>query len=180
MRTDERDVTDEALMERFCQGEPGAFDALFSRHAAAVRGYLWRLTGHGATADDLTQATFLSLVRARGRFEAGKRFTPWLYAIATNAARDWRRRGKHEEVSDDGALPEESVEPATRDRGLEKQVQQAVAQLPDAMREAVVLHWFEGLSFGEIADIAGVSESAVKVRAHRGYEKLRESLKGVL
>lgn len=180
MRTDERDVTDEALMERFCQGEPGAFDVLFSRHAAAVRGYLWRLTGHGATADDLTQATFLSLVRARGRFEAGKRFTPWLYAIATNAARDWRRRGKHEAVSDDGALPEESVEPAPRDRGLERQVQQAVARLPDAMREAVVLHWFEGLSFAEIADIAGVSESAVKVRAHRGYEKLRESLKGVL
>lgn len=167
-------------MERFCQGEPGAFDALFSRHAQAVRGYLWRLTGNGAAADDLTQATFLSLVRARGRFEAGRRFTPWLYAIATNAARDWRRRGQHEQVADDGALPEEAVELQPRDRGLEKQVQAAVAQLPEAMREAVVLHWFEGLSFGEIADIAGVSESAVKVRAHRGYEKLRETLKGVL
>lgn len=167
-------------MERFCQGEQGAFDALFARHGAAVRAYLWRVTGNRAAADDLAQATFLSLVRSRGRFEAGKRFTPWLYAIATNAARDWRRRGKREPVADDGTLPEEAVEPSTRDRGLEKQVQKAVSQLPEAMREAVVLHWFEGLSFAEIADIAGVSASAVKVRAHRGYEKLRESLKGVL
>ena len=66
-----------------------------------------------------------------------------------------------------------------RDPGLEKAVRAALAQLPDAQREAILLHRFEGLSFAEIAEHVGLTESAVKVRAHRGYERLRELLKGV-
>jgi RNA polymerase sigma-70 factor (ECF subfamily) len=167
-------------MEQFCAGDGKAFDALFARHAPSVKRYLTRLVGNAAQADDLVQATFLSVVRARGRFLRGARFKPWLYAIATNAARDSRRRGRAESVTDDGALPEEVAEAAlTSDPGLEKQVHQALATLPAAQREAIVLHRFEGLSFGEIAEIVGLTESAVKVRAHRGYEALRGLLKGV-
>jgi RNA polymerase sigma-70 factor (ECF subfamily) len=65
------------------------------------------------------------------------------------------------------------------DPGLDRQVRAALAALPEAQREAVVLHRFEGLSFAEIAEAAGVTESAVKVRAHRGYEALRAALRGV-
>lgn len=167
-------------MERFLDGDAGAFDALFGRHAGALRGYLQRLCGSAAVADDLTQSTFVSMVRGRGRFQRGSKVKPWLYAIATNAARDWRRRTKFESVSVDGELPEEEAEPGVqRDPGLEKAVKQALAQLPEAQREAIVLNRFEGLSFAEIAVHAGVTESAVKVRAHRGYERLRELLKGV-
>lgn len=166
-------------MEQFCQGDASAFDALFTRHAAAVRGYLHKMTGQRAAADDLTQATFMSLLRARGRFMPGSKFKPWLYAIATNAARDWRRRGSHESVTDEGTTPDQVAEPAMlADPGLEKVVRAALAQLPDAQREAIVLHRFEGLSYAEIAQSAGVTESAVKVRAHRGAEKLRLLLKG--
>lgn len=178
-RTGTDSVTDEALMEQFCAGDGKAFDALFSRHAAPVRGYLAKLTGDGALADDLAQVTFLSLVRARGRFMPGAKFKPWLYAIATNAARDHRRRHARETVTDDGALPDDAVDAVERDVGLERQVRVALAQLPDAQREAIVLHRFEGLGFSEIAGIVGLTESAVKVRAHRGYERLRELLKGV-
>lgn len=167
-------------MEAFLDGDARAFDALFSRHAGGVRAYLQRLTGSGAAADDLTQATFLSVVKGRGRFQRGARVRPWLFAIATNAARDWRRRSKFEGVTDEGQLPEPEAElPPLRDPGLEKAVKGALAQLPDAQREAIVLHRFEGLSFAQIAEHAGVTESAVKVRAHRGYERLRELLKGV-
>jgi RNA polymerase sigma-70 factor (ECF subfamily) len=167
-------------MERFLEGDARAFDALFSRHAGMLRGYLQRLSGSAAVADDLTQTTFVSMVKGRGRFQRGAKVKPWLYAIATNAARDWRRRTRFEAVSDDGELPEGEAEPGLeRDPGLEKAVKQALAQLPEAMREAIVLHRYEGLSFAEIAVHAGVTESAVKVRAHRGYEKLRELLKGV-
>ena len=167
-------------MERFIDGDAGAFDLLFSRHVGALRAYLQRLTSSAAVADDLTQMTFVSVVRGRGRFQRGARVKPWLYAIATNAARDWRRRSKFESVSDDGALPDEAADDVPlRDPGLEKAVKKALAQLPDVQREAIVLNRFEGLSFAEIAQHAGVTESAVKVRAHRGYERLRELLKGI-
>jgi RNA polymerase sigma-70 factor (ECF subfamily) len=173
-------MTDEALMEAFRGGDTKAFDALFTRHAPPVRAYLLRMVGSQAQADDLVQATFLSVVRARGRFLRGARFKPWLYAIATNAARDARRRGKAEVVTPDGELPEEAAEPgAVKDAGLERQVRQALDRLPEAQREAILLHRFEGLSFGEIAEVVGLTESAVKVRAHRGYEALRGLLKGV-
>ena len=167
-------------MERFVNGDGRAFDALFSRHAISLRRYLQRMSGSAAVADDLTQTTFVSMVKGRGRFLQGSKVKPWLYAIATNAARDWRRRTRFEVVSPDGELPEGVAEPGVeRDPGLEKAVKGALAQLPEAQREAIMLNRYEGLSFAEIAVSAGVTESAVKVRAHRGYERLRELLKGV-
>jgi RNA polymerase sigma-70 factor (ECF subfamily) len=173
-------MTDEELMDAFRDGDGKAFDALFSRYASPVRSYLFRMVGSGAQADDLVQATFLSVVRARGRFLRGSRFKPWLYAIATNAARDARRRSKSEAVTDDGDLPDQPAEPSPlKDPGLERQVRLALEQLPAAQREAIVLHRFEGLSFAEIAQVVGLTESAVKVRAHRGYEALRGLLRGV-
>ncbi len=165
-------------MERFCQGDARAFDALFRRYGQPVHRYLCRLVKSSAAAEDLCQATFVSLVKARGRFQPGARFRPWLYAIATNAARDHLRR-RVEAVTPEGELPEEPVAPAGRDVGLEKAVRAALEQLPPAQREAIVLHRFEGMSFSEIADAVGLSESAVKVRAHRGYERLRALLQRV-
>jgi len=165
-------------MTRFQQGDARAFDALFSRYHRAIHAYLFRLVGTRATAEDLTQATFLSLVRARGRFLTGHRVKPWIYAIATNAARDGIRRRKPEDLTAEGELPADAVAetPGPRDAGLELRVRQALMLLPEAQREAILMHRFEGLSFKEISEALGVSESAVKVRAHRGYEKLRELL----
>jgi RNA polymerase sigma factor (sigma-70 family) len=171
--------SDEVLMARFCEGDSAAFDALFQRYARPVHGYLARLTGSPSTAEDLVQLTFLSLVRARGRFQPGSRFKPWLYAIATNAARDSQRRGRRpEELTPEGELPASipADTPGPRDSGLENAVQRALAQLPEGQRIPILLHRFEGMSFAEVADAMGLTESAVKVRAHRGYERLRELL----
>ena len=86
----------------------------------------------------------------------------------------------HEKVTDEGTTPDSVAEPALLAApGLEKVVRAALEQLPEAQREAIVLHRFEGLSYAEIAETAGVTESAVKVRAHRGAETLRVLLKGV-
>jgi RNA polymerase sigma factor (sigma-70 family) len=163
------------LMERFIGGETEAFDALFSRHASRVRAYLRRMVGPAA-ADDLTQAAFLSVIRSKERFQRGARFRSWLYAIAGNAARDQLRRERFEQLAEDGELPEQVSEAALPDPALNRAVQGALARLPLAQREAIVLHRFEGLSFGEIAEVLGLSESAVKVRAHRGYVQLRSLL----
>ncbi len=163
---------DEMLMERFVGGDAAAFDALFARHAPRVHAYLRRMVG-SATADDLTQTTFLSVVRSRGRFQRGARFRPWLYAIASNAARDHVRRARFEQPTEDGEIPEQAGGTAPPDPMLERTVRTALAQLPLQQREAILLHRFEGFSFGEIAETLGLSESAVKVRAHRGYVRLR-------
>ncbi len=165
-------------MLRFCDGDVKAFDVLFTRHAGAVRAYLHRMTGSAASADDLTQAAFLSVVKARGRYMRGAAFRPWLFAIATNAARDLHRRRKGEELAPEPASTE-TVDPKVRDPGLERHVREALVKLPEPQREAILMHRFEGMSFGEIAETLGVSEGAVKVRAHRGYERLRELLRGV-
>jgi RNA polymerase sigma-70 factor, ECF subfamily len=168
-------------MTRFRQGDARAFDALFQRYARPIHGYLSRLTGNPAAAEDLSQQTFLSLVRARGRFQEGSRVRPWLYAIATNAARDWQRRKRPEDLTDEGELPQGLVseEAGPRDLGLEHAVQRALAQLPEGQRIPITLHRFEGMSFAEIAESLGLTESAVKVRAHRGYARLRDLLAGV-
>lgn len=158
--------SDEALMMRFCEGDETAFVELFTRHASQARVYLCRLTG----------IAFVSGVKARGRFTRGAMFRSWLYEIATHAARDLHRRRRQEDlVSQTGTDP--SVEMKVRDRGLEKSVRSAVEQLPDAQRAAIVTHRFEGMSFVEIAAVEGTREEAVKVRSHRGYEKLRELLR---
>jgi RNA polymerase sigma-70 factor, ECF subfamily len=165
-------------MTRFCQGDTRAFEVLFQRYARSIHGYLSRLTGSPAAAEDLSQQTFLSLVRARGRYQPGARFKPWLYTIATNAARDWQRRKRPEDLTDEGELPlgVASEAPLLRDAGLEHAVHRALAQLPEGQRIPILMHRFEGLGFAEIAEVLGLTESAVKVRAHRGYARLRELL----
>ena len=168
-------VTDEALMERVVDGDDKAFEVLFGRYADPLHGYLLRFSGSSSTADDLVQATFLSVVRSRNRFRRGARVKPWLYAIATNAARDWRRRGKGERLTAPEDLPEAPVrgEAESVDPGLQRSVREALSQLPDGQREAILMHRFEGLTFGEIAEALGQKETAIRVRAHRGYERLR-------
>jgi RNA polymerase sigma factor (sigma-70 family) len=159
-------------MERFVQGEELAFNELFRRHAGRLQGALRRMVGPAA--DDVLQTTFLSIVRSRGRYQRGAAFRPWLYTVAVNAARDYLRRHRREEPRSTDEIPDTPADPTPLpDPGLTRTVEAALAQLPESQREAIVLHRFEGFSFREIAELLGVTETAVKVRAHRGYERLR-------
>ena len=173
--------TDEALMERFCDGDNEAFETLFARHAGRVQGFLARMVRDGPLAEDLLQTTFLSVIRARGRFDPGTRFAPWVLTIAANAARDALRRRQHAEVvvQQEGALPG-SVPPGVGDPGMRKRLEDAFQQLPEDQREAVILNKVEGWSFEEIAALRGISTGAARIRAHRGYEKLRKLLEGLV
>ncbi|WNG52670.1 RNA polymerase sigma factor [Archangium minus] len=166
--------SDEELMERFCDGEHEAFEALFARHSGRVQGFLTRMVRDGPLAEDLLQTTFLSVIRSRGRYEPGTRFAPWLLTIAANAARDALRRRQHVEAySQTGDATPSSVAPGVGDPGMRRRLQDALQQLPPDQREAVILNKVEGWSFEEIASMRGISVVAARVRAHRGYEKLR-------
>lgn len=174
--TGPRAPADEALMASFCSGTDASFALLFDRYGAPIHRLMLRLTHDHAIATDLTQSTFLSVVKGRDRFVPGSRFRVWLYVIAMNAWRDYRRRGSRELLSVDGALPEGSYLPTMRDPGLEREVRAALGRLPDEQREVIVLHQLEEFSFKEIAELIQITESAAKVRAHRGYERLRALL----
>lgn len=169
--------TDEQLMERFCDGDSRALEVLFTRHAGGVHGFLRRMVGDATLAEDLLQQTFLSVVRSADRYQRGAKVMPWLLTIAGNAARDARRSKRlRVEVSDEEAAHEPAVEAAPSDPGERRRIEAAFAGLPEGQREAVVMHKLNGLSFAEIGEALGISETAARIRAHRGYEKLRELL----
>ena len=173
--------TDEALMEQFCEGSAAAFDALYARHRVGLHGFFRKMTGSQAAADDLLQITFLHLVKARERYARGERFKPWLYAIARNAARDYLRLAHHRESGGQEAeaplaQAEAPEPPEAPDASEVAALKSALSELPPQYREAVVMHHLEGLSFSEIAAAVGSTTGAVKVRAHRGYERLRAAL----
>jgi RNA polymerase sigma-70 factor (ECF subfamily) len=164
-------------MNRYCDGDNQALEVLFERHSGGVHGFLARMVRDGALADDLLQTTFLSVVRSADRYQRGAKVLPWLLTIAANAARDTlRRKRQGVEVLGDENAPEPSVTPEMSDPGARKIIEDAFAQLPAQQREAVLLHKVNGLSFEEIAQSLNISATAARIRAHRGYEKLRHLL----
>jgi RNA polymerase sigma-70 factor (ECF subfamily) len=166
---------DEQLMARFCAGEEHAFELLYQRHAPAIHAYLRRMIGDRVLAEDLLQTTFLSVVRGRGRYQPQTNLRAWLFAVATNAARDALRRARRRREQTHES-PERAVDPVLPDPAAARALQQALDELPPEQREAVLLHKMHELSFPEIAEALGIGVSAAKVRAHRGYEKLRARL----
>lgn len=174
------DPSDETLMLTFRDGDRWALGVLFDRYASRVEALVLRLTGRPALARDITQTTFLSVVKGRHRYVDDCRFRPWLYTIAMNALRDHLRRAKREVlVPADGAMLDQGVHhDPLPDPGLRRELIAALAMLPLDQRQAVTLHHMEGLSFDEVAEVVGCSRTAAKVRAHRGYRRLREHLKG--
>ncbi|MCB9762590.1 MAG: sigma-70 family RNA polymerase sigma factor [Alphaproteobacteria bacterium] len=170
--------SDDALMARYSQtGERACYEALFRAWAPRLNSYFLRHVGDPNRAQDMVQLTFLHVHRARKDFRAGSPFRPWVYTIAANVRRQhFRRKARKPEAAWD---PDRHREPAVgpdASTAEQRLVRRALAQLPDGQREVVLLHWYEGLGFKEIAEIVGASHSAVKVRAHRAYQALRELL----
>ncbi|MFT5686436.1 MAG: RNA polymerase sigma-70 factor (ECF subfamily) [Myxococcota bacterium] len=172
------EASDEELMAMYChQKQRAAFEELFRRYGGRLQGYFIRVTSSPELARDMVQQTFMHVHRARADFRHGSPFRPWFYTIAHNIRREhFRRRARKPEVIYD---PERHGEPQTGpsvSSATDRAVRRALQQLDPAQREVVVLHWYEGLTFREIGETVGASTSAVKVRAHRAYKKLRSYL----
>lgn len=180
--------TDEELMQAYVAGDPRAFDALFSRYAARLHAFFSRSFRSGAVADDLVQTTFLKVHAARASFDPGLPVRPWLFGIAARVRVDELRRRYRvaDKISDeelgDLVLPAEGGADRWPEANEEaERVRKAIDALPEAQRVVVLLHRFEGLTFGEIAEAlseAGpkLTEVAVRVRAFRAFATLREQL----
>lgn len=175
------------LMARYVDGDASAFRELYAVVAPRLLGYLAKLAGQRALAEDLLQQAFLKVHRARGAYIRGADPVPWIYAIAHRTFVDEARRRKRAIVNVGGdRVPEmaagltgataEQADEARADPDDVKAALAALGRLPDAQREAVVLTKLDGKSVAEAAQIAGTTVGAMKVRAHRGYEALRKLL----
>lgn len=171
-----------AIFERWLGGDERAFRAFFERTAPLVLGVARRHGLPDAEARDLLQQTFLGVYRSSIDFRRGAPVRPWLITIARNVLRDHlRRRYARREVTLelDGRIDPrvEAAEYGMSDaETLVRWVRVAVARLPAAHRRVIELHFFDERSFSEVASAVGCTEGAARVRAHRGYEKLREWL----
>lgn len=169
--------TDEALMERYVAGSRAAFETLFRRHAPSLRTFLARSTHDWALAEDLTQATFINVVRGRQTFRADSPFRAWLFTIAANVLREHRRARTRLVLMPEGTLPEHADEaPSLPDPGLARALTAALDGVSAPQVRALLLHEVEGLGFAEIGRREATSEAAVKLRAHRARVALRSRL----
>ncbi len=185
--------SDEELLNRFRRGQKESFGVLVRRYERELYGYLRRFLRDGNLADDVFQNTFLQLYTKIGQYEAGRPVRPWLYTIATNQAIDaLRRNGRHPTISLDqnrqevgngefhslrdlleggGPGPLEATEGGER----RERVRASVDNLPDFLREVVLLAYYQGLKYREIAEILDIPVGTVKSRLHAALLKLQET-----
>lgn len=164
-------------MASYVAGDLAAFRELFDRYAPLLLRSMRRDLRSVEEGSDLVQQAFLQLHRARFDFDRTQRLKPWLFTIALNLKREHFRRVKRRPE----ATLETAVEPQVPARAAEmmearQTLAHALGHLPEQQREVIELHWFDELSFQEIAAVLGATLSAVKVRAHRGYARMREVL----
>ncbi|MBW2463078.1 MAG: RNA polymerase sigma factor [Deltaproteobacteria bacterium] len=169
--------SDEALMASYLAGDTDAFRRLFARYRGPLHRLMRRAVSDHHDAEELVQQTFLQLHRARDDFRTDSSLRPWLYTIALNVRHQYvRTTVRHRRKVRALSLERRGSATLPPDLLLHRLVHRALAALPVAQRTVVELHWFGGLSFGEIAERLGATPVAVRLRAHRGYRRLRESL----
>ena len=173
--------SDEELFGAYRAGDGAAFDELFRRYSGSLLRLMRRQVRTSEDATDLVQQTFLQLHRARNDFREGAPLRPWLYTIALNLRREYFRRRARRPESPTELMEREDENTRTPEAEVESaqtslRVREALSDLPEGQQVVIELHWFEGLSFPDIAAMLDLGLSAVKVRAHRGYEQLRTEL----
>lgn len=174
--------TDEQLAQQLQRGDRAALTALVERHYDPLLGYLYRMArGDRSLAQDMAQETFLRALRGIGGYEYPRPFKPWLYAIATNLARnhyasaDARRTENAVEDREYGAS--DAPDAPLLEQEEAHAVIAALDLLPDHQREVIVLYFYQSLSLQAIADTLAIPLGTVKSRLSIGVSRLREQIK---
>jgi RNA polymerase sigma-70 factor, ECF subfamily len=181
--------TDELLMRKVARGDLAAFRLLMERWEGAAKRYAYRVFGDYQSAEDAAQETFIRLYRSSSRYQPTAKFSTYFYTVLGNLCRDRLRSAKRrsaagEQIEDVFVLDESvaappGLSPGPRVESEEERtiVREAVAELPQKLREALSLREFEGLSYHEIADVMGANLGEVKTWIHRGRKRLAHTLR---
>ncbi len=190
-----REASDEQLLLGYRErGDRRAFEELVHRYERELFSYLRRYLGNAEMAEDAFQQTFLQVHLKCDQYEEGRKVRPWLYTVATNQAIDAQRRNRrHRMVSldrrigadaeaDTGSLVDMLVQdqpdPAQLLEGVEHReyVRRQVDELPEQLKQVVMLVYFQGLKYREAADVLSIPVGTVKSRLHAAVQKLNELL----
>lgn len=187
----EEDAEDVRLMELVSAGDSGAFEQLVERHQQLVVGTVGRMLGNSSDAEDIAQQVFVRVWKSAKRYVPRAKFTTWLLKITRNLVfNELRRRSRHPQVPLQGESEEEerpirdenatAPNAAMLEQELQKEIDAAIANLPETQRLAVILRRYEELSYEEIAETLDQSVSAVKSLLFRARTELRASLQRYL
>ena len=186
---------DAALMLRVKRGDRGAFEDLVNKYKQPVMNIICRTIGDATEAEDLCQNVFVQVFKSADRYRVSAKFSTWLYTITRNLClNEIRRRSRHPADSLDVTHPDNDTQPLRQFEDtknpsvpetllreeLERKIQQALEELPDNQRIAILLCRQEDVSYEEISRVLGCSLSATKSLIHRGRETLKQRLKPYL
>jgi RNA polymerase sigma-70 factor, ECF subfamily len=166
---------EQELIRRAGRGDAAAVRSLYERYASHVFSVVRRLSGDDATAEDWAQDAWIRALRALPSFRGEARFSTWIHRIAVNCAlqgqRSRQRRQRREEPVD------EPVTGAGGERALLRmRLESALGQLPDGMRQVLVLHDVEGYTHEEIGELLGISDGTSKSQLFRARARMRRLL----
>ena len=188
-------LSDERLVTAHLQGRYGAFQELFNRYRDRLVHFITRKTGDSDRAQDLVQEAFIRVTRHLHRFDTSKKFSTWVYTIASNLSKnELRNRSRSPLVLfqkltnswDDDHRPLQfedlSMRPDDlyRKRFLQRLVEDTVEELPEHHRLVFRLRELEGKSYEEIAEITGVNLGTVKSRLHRARNSFAQRIEHLL
>jgi RNA polymerase sigma-70 factor, ECF subfamily len=186
---------DAVLMLRVKRGDRAAFAGLVEKYKQPVLNFIYRTLHDEAEAEDLAQNVFLQVYKSARRYQRTAKFSTWLFTIARNLClNELRRRSRHPAESIEETHAEQDDQPHRQfeDKAqiappekllygeLAQKIEEALAELPENQRTAILLCRQEELSYEEIAEILDCSLSATKSLIHRGRETLKEKLKPYL
>jgi RNA polymerase sigma-70 factor (ECF subfamily) len=167
------------LMREYQDGRFEAFDELYAALAPMLRRYLISHARDAAKADDLVQDVFLQVHRARHTYDVAYPVTPWVMAIARHVwLMDRRTQTRRPWAPEDVNAMELPVRGEAAAYPEKRDVRRALGKVAASRRTAVIQHHVLGWSFKEIAQRAGIAETAAKLRSSRGMAQLRALLKG--
>jgi RNA polymerase sigma-70 factor (ECF subfamily) len=186
---------DAALMLRVKRGDRAAFGTLVEKYKQPVMNFIFRTLRDETEAEDLAQNVFLQVYKSRDRYQRTAKFSTWLFTIARNLClNEIRRRSRHPADSLEESHSENEDQPQRQYEDkkvslptenvlqgeLARKIAEAVAELPENQRTAILLCQQDELSYEEIAEILDCSLSATKSLIHRGRETLKDKLKPYL
>jgi RNA polymerase sigma-70 factor (ECF subfamily) len=194
-RRELEELGDSELVERYLDGSQFAFQVLADRYHDRLLNFIYRTIGDRDRSEDLVQETFVRVYRHLHRYDPSKKFSTWIYTIASNLAKnELRNRSRNPMVlfqaikknwdSDHRPLQWEdetySPDDLYRKRHLREKVEEAVEQLPDHHRVVFVLREMEGKTYEEISEITGVTLGTVKSRLNRARNKFAQIIAPML
>jgi RNA polymerase sigma-70 factor (ECF subfamily) len=174
------------------KGDQDAFGEIVELFKDKIYQLVYRMIGNAHESEDIAQEAFIRAYININSFDVNRKFSTWLYRIATNLTIDRIRKKKpdyyldaevagtegltmYSQVAADIALPEEEVESME----LQCEIQRQILKLPDKYRSVIVLKYIDELSLIEISEILEIPVGTVKTRIHRGREALRQQLRHV-